>query len=423
MGTCNLGQRLDREAARRFRGGRLGAVGLRFENLEQRMLLSGWGVQLLGRVQAPSNGGPAPFGGDFVSNPVVDHGGTVFVWEGNLILEKVAGQSKFIVAGDLSALPEPEGMSFPGHSDLQIDDTGNVFGVRWNVNPEIEERFELPAGSSTIERLSQDGPAAGIPFGTFGTQFESVQIGDRRFAITTDGVSVTDASGNSMLLPFDPADGRGLPGFTASVADKQGDFIGSRFVYPENGPGYVEVFEVPAGANSVVILTKLDPSLGEEIRGLAVDDKGAIYGVAQTTYMSIPEGPYDPPSVATLFKIVPEATQDKLVLDAPPVVGSDGHLSVTVKAVAPDGSVDTGISAEVTLQISAGPGGDLSGTLTGQMIDGVVTFSDVTLPSWGRITSSMWFGEAVEGAKYVLAANADGFGTGFSSEIRRYAAG
>ncbi len=395
----------------------MGAAGQRFESLEQRMLLSGWGVQLVGRVQAPLNGGPAPFGGDPVSNPVVDHAGNVFVWEDNLILEMPAGQSQFIVAGDLSALPEPDGMSFPGHSDLQIDNAGNIFGVRWNADPGIVERFELPAGSSTIELVSRDGPGAGIPFGTFGTQFGPVQIGDRRFVIAADGVSVLDASGNVTLLPFDPADGTTLQGFGSAIADKQGDLIGSRYVYPENGPGRVEIFEVPAGTNSVITLAKLDPSLGEEVGGLAVDDAGAIYGVAQNFYVSIPEGPYDPPSVATLFKVVPQTTQDTLVLDAPPVVGSDGHLSVTVKAIAPDGSVDTSITADVTLQISSGPGGDLAGTLTGQMIDGVVTFSDVTLPSWGRVVENLWFRETVEGARYVLGANADGFATGFSGDI------
>ncbi|MGN6367805.1 MAG: hypothetical protein ACTHN5_06050 [Phycisphaerae bacterium] len=407
---------LNRNFPHRLRNARPRNIPNRFESLEQRTLLSAWGVQLISRVQPPSDGGPAPFGGDQISNLVIDHAGNIFAWEGNLILEMPAGATSWTVAGDLSTLPEPEGMSFAGHSNLQIDDAGNIFGIRWNADPGYIERFELPHGCSTIQLLSRDGPDAAIPLDLIYGPRPPVQVGDRQFAPTETGVAVTGPGGNSTILPYDPAEGRALPYFWAWTVDKQGDFFASVDVTPQNGPASQEIIEVPAGSDNVVTLAKLDRSLGDGPMSLAIDDSGSIYGVAQTIWMSVPEIPNLPPSVPTLFNVLPLSAQDKLVLDAPAVVDSNGHLSVTVKAIAPDGTIDTGITSKVSLQISAGPGGELSGTLTGNMVDGVVTFTDVTLPSWGTIATN-YLGSWAQAAKYVLAANADGFATGFSAEI------
>jgi hypothetical protein len=80
------------------------------------------------------------------------------------------------------------------------------------------------------------------------------------------------------------------------------------------------------------------------------------------------------------FNVTPPATKLAVVTQAPKQVGAGQKFSVAVEAVDSSGAVVAGYSGPITLALSNNPtGATLGGTVTVNAVNGIATFSDLTL--------------------------------------------
>jgi hypothetical protein len=110
--------------------------------------------------------------------------------------------------------------------------------------------------------------------------------------------------------------------------------------------------------------------------GLTLDQAGS-YGLSVTGTATT--------EVALLLDVTPAAATRLAVTGSPPRVTVGADFPVTVAAQDPFGNVDTNFNGSVTLSLANNPGGAaLGGDLTATAVNGVASFSNLTLDSPGN---------------------------------------
>ncbi len=135
-----------------------------------------------------------------------------------------------------------------------------------------------------------------------------------------------------------------------------------------------------------------------EFTDLMLDKVGLNYTL-QVSSGSLVTGTTNP------FNVIPGvATQLQVTTEPPGTVTAGIGFGLTVSALDVSGNVDTSYSGDITMSVAANPGNStLGGTVTMMAINGVVTYSDLTLNKVG--------------SGYTLEADASGLTAGTSSTI------
>ena len=274
--------------------------------------------------------------------------------------------------------------------DDENDNEGIVAGSEFGVEVEAEDAAgnldESYNGNVTIALASNPN---GVTLG--GTLTETAVNGVAKF----DNLTISNAGNNYVLQasgtgltsgntsPFEIVDqmvvtappptsvtaGTGF-GFQVEAQDANGD-LDTQF----NGPVTLVLSNFSGGSPDFQAgLTTVNAVNGvATFSGLELDQAGA-YGIFITSGASAPG--------ATGFSIVPAAASQLAVTNQPPVVTQGAPFEVDVSAEDPFGNVETSFAGNVTLSLAKNPGdATLGGTLTVAAIDGVASFSDLTLNS------------------------------------------
>ena len=240
--------------------------------------------------------------------------------------------------GDPNSTGKPDGRE--PDSGLVMDANGDLFGT------------------------TQSGGSSG----NLGELFELPRVGNGYASAPTILIAFTGNSG---------ADPGQFP-WGAPIIDSVGDIFGT--TETGGGPsGQGDVWELPVGATAITILHSFTGgTAGQDGAqpqvGLRMDSNGDLFG---TTTGGNTVGVSNP---GTIFEIT---SSTQLVYTSQPVSTTAGVLpSFTVDVEDQYGNIDTSDNSTVTLSVHSGPG-LLSGNVSVQAVNGVATFSNVSLDTAG----------------------------------------
>jgi hypothetical protein len=260
------------------------------------------------------------------------------------------------------------------------------------------ELFANTYWSGTISRFKFDAQGKPIPNGTIGVG--SIYLVGAAFSPSGELFANTYTTIYRYLI--DPTTGAAIPhgtiadpgsgGLHGIAFSPDGDLFAAelsdnrvlRFSFDTHGNAVLDQSIAVHGAIGVAV----SPS-GELLVTEATDEGGSITGFlpdASGNYAfnwSIPSDAMSDPLYGVA--IFPTATTHLLVTAQPPasvIAGSTFSLTVTAKDSS--GNVDSSFKGDVTVALAADPGGaTVGGTLTVSAINGVATFSDLTLDKVG----------------------------------------
>lgn len=234
--------------------------------------------------------------------------------------------------------------NFAPQGDLIADANGDLFGTSFNGGPDnqfVSTVFELPAGSSTLTTLAN--------------------------TITVDGSHIQ-------------------PGL---MRDSAGNLFGAM----DQTGSESTVFEIPATSTGFGRLTTVASvpqinSVGVNVNNatgyLGLDVNGNLFGTTVATAAGNRDTIFEIPGAAA-----PDSASHLMVAQQPSktVISTTIAPPVTVLLLDSNGNLVTTDNSAVTVRISAGPAGAvLGGTLTANVVNGVATFSDLSIDKLGNYT-------------------------------------
>jgi uncharacterized repeat protein (TIGR03803 family) len=275
-------------------------------------------------------------------------------------------------------------------TSVAVDAEDDVFGVTSSGGTNgTGQIFAIVAGQHVLT------PVASLPSGV-GTPSITLDAQGNIFGTTETGGTSNDgtlfeynatAHTLSTLYNFTGGADGDFPN-AHLVVDAQDNIFGTT-IGPTSGNGGGVVFELAQGATSLTTLHTFTGSDGSSpTYGLVAGPTGTLYGVTSN-------GGAD--SDGTLFSLTSTTTSTPTQLaftqePASGTVGSLGTLSVVVRDA--NGAVVTSDNSAVTIQIaSETSAGTLGGTVTVNAVNGIATFSGLSLPTAGTYTL-----EATDGA-------------------------
>ncbi len=325
---------------------------------------------------------------------------------------------------------------------LYMDSSGNLYGTApLSLFSNGGVIYEIPAGGQytvlTSFPTNHGGPTAGLVADSLGNLYGSALVGGP----SQNGSIFELASGShafSTVATFNGTDGSGPVGNLA--VDHNGDLFG---VTGEDGTANDgTVFEVAAGSNTVTTLVTFNSINGSNpTNGVYVDSSGNIYGTTEVggdqsvrsslgvvgagtvfeiaagthnlttlyAFTGFNDGGYSQSSLivdssgnfygttstggtggdGTVFELSP-VIPAKVAFTQQPGNASTGTAispAITVSVEGANGTVADLDTSTVTLSITSGPSGaTLGGTTAVAAVNGVATFSNITLSPAGNYT-------------------------------------
>jgi len=283
--------------------------------------------------------------------------------------------------------------SYSPTGPLIIDGSGNLYGVATSASVNHETLiFELAAGTDVLSTIATFSGTNGLSISP-GLTIDSAGnlYGDTAFG--GSGYNGNYPSGNgtvfevsagthlmTTLAQFDSVNGAVPVGPLAMDAD--GNLFGAT-TFGGNTAGDGTVFEVSAETHDLITLYWFNnPGAQKAGAALTIDGSGNLYGPATTSGAS---------GNTTIYELTPQAiVGNKTVFIEQPsqvLVGATMSAPITVAIEDANGNVDTTATPNVTLDIASGPtGGSLGGTISVTSVNGLATFSDITLDTPGSYT-------------------------------------
>jgi uncharacterized repeat protein (TIGR03803 family) len=280
---------------------------------------------------------------------------------------------------DLLDFPSTRGALGGG---LVRDFAGNVFGTTYTGGSSNEGViFEIPNGSGVEFPVSFNGTDGANPVGAPIYDAKTGNIfGMAEYGGTDDEGVIYEFSNGAItaLASFNITDGAVPEG--SLYEDAQGDLFGTTPFGGADGLG--TAFELPAGSNTIKTLASFDgPLLGQTpVGGLAADANGNLYGVTESGGAN---------GDGVVYELSP-LRASQLKFDSQPQGAQTGKTiapSVTVDVEDADGDLMTGDNSTITLGLTGMPAGvTLGGTVSAQAVNGVATFSDLSVDTAGQYT-------------------------------------
>jgi uncharacterized repeat protein (TIGR03803 family) len=250
------------------------------------------------------------------------------------------------------------------NSDITLTLNGNTGGT---LSGQVTEQANN--GVATFTNVSVNTPgnytltATDLPDGTLtavSTQF-SVSGVPGTFTFSTL-VSLTATGGRSP--------------YGSLILDASGNIYGTTFGGGAHKSG--TAFEIVSGSKAATTLDSLTAQ-GDPRAGLVVDASGNLYGITSSGGAR---------GGGTIFQLSPSG---KLAFDVQPATNVTGASETVVVDVNSKSNAlltnNTASNSIVTLSIQSGPkGAVLSGTLSVQAIDGIATFTGISINENGRYT-------------------------------------
>lgn len=266
--------------------------------------------------------------------------------------------------------------------------SGKLFGTTFNGGTDGEGTiFEYQIGGSTITTLASfnGGSTGGNPQGgvaidadgnLFGTSTGNVE------SSSDSNVWELAARGSTIeTLAFFPVPHvsffSGASPAGPVTLDSNGDLLGTAEFGGTTAQG--SVWEIPEGTQSLDTLYSFTPSGGHDpASSLLLDNAGDILGTTQlggtgndgTVFMMLPPNAVAPTHLAFTVQPVNTASNGDFTANVQVTVEGAGNRPATAN------------TSEITLTIDKGPG-TLGGTATVNAVDGVATFSGLTLDAGG----------------------------------------
>jgi len=378
-----------------------------------------------------------------VGTPILDSTGNLYgTTESSAnhgaVFELPAGASAVSILADLidvnGSSPKLDG-SQPA-AGLVRDSAGDLFGTAEgggaNLNGTV---FELPVGASSVTAIvtfnTANGsfPIGGLIADSNGNLYGATSQG----GANNDGTIFEIASGSNNLTTLATFNGaNGMSPQSSLLLDSSGNLFGTANSGGANGDG--TIFEVTAGSSSVTTLVDFNGTNGSTPSGgLIFDSAGDLYGTTSAggagnndgTIFQLPASAHavttlysfagadgaNPRSTlladatgtlfgttqaggwsneGTVFKLADTGfvTPTKLVFSQAPanvIAGQTIAPAVAVSEEDINGNPLAGTSS-VTLTIGGTAGTTLGGTLTEPLVNGVATFSDLSISAIGGYT-------------------------------------
>jgi uncharacterized repeat protein (TIGR03803 family) len=259
---------------------------------------------------------------------------------------------------------------------LLMDRSGNLFGTSLSgVGSASGGVFELASGSGTITTLATfNGANGNKPNGNLVMDDQG-----NIYGTTIGGGANLDGT------VFEVAAGSGAITTLATFSDSTGtepgpviiDSVGNLFGMTQSG-GPTTLFEVAKGSATITTLASFDNSTRSLIGDLWLGDDGALYAFGATNTNQVI---FQVPSVATMYHLAftQQPTNAKAGATLSPVI------SVAIEDQ--NNNIVTSASATLTLSVASGPG-TIAGTTMVQAVNGLATFSDLSLATSGTYTLS-----------------------------------
>jgi uncharacterized repeat protein (TIGR03803 family) len=189
---------------------------------------------------------------------------------------------------------------------------------------------------------------------------------------TVNGVATTFSF--STLVSLTGTNGRSPYGNL--ILDASGDIYGTTFGGGTHKSG--TAFEIVSGSKTITTLDSLTAQ-GDPRAGLVVDASGNLYGITSSGGAR---------GGGTIFQLSPSG---KLAFDVQPATNVTGAAETVVVDINSKANAlittNTASNSIVTLSIQSGPkGAVLNGTLSVQAIDGIATFTGISLSESGHYT-------------------------------------
>jgi uncharacterized repeat protein (TIGR03803 family) len=305
------------------------------------------------------------------------------VYNDGVVFEIPAGSSTII---DLASFSGANG-AWPS-SGVTIDSAGNLFGTTQLGGTNNDGVvFELASGSGTITPLASfnvsNGQSpdtrlvmdrAGNLYGT--TRLGGAGYGGVVFELAANSSSITD------LAAFHGVDGANPDALTL---DSAGNLFGTTSNGGPSNDGVV--FELAKGSSSTTTLVNFNYFNGANpIGGLALSPGGTLYGVTSTGGDNENGTVYSLTVIGDPVKLAfDQQPTDTTVANDPAGSYSTSKIpTVTVDVEDANGNIVSSDDSVVTLTITPGTGpigATLGGTYCERAVNGVATFSDLTLPA------------------------------------------
>lgn len=280
---------------------------------------------------------------------------------------------------------------------LAIDASGDLFAATQSggIN-NFGAIYELPAGSSNLQLDASFSSTAPTPQGDL--------IADARgdvFGTTFNGVT----TGSSLSTVFAASAGNSVPEILMTDANITGSHIqpglvrdsdGSLYGAIDNTQSASTIFKIPHGksfgdSTTIAAIPQIQSNgtNANEANGyLALDSAGNLFGTSiltatpqknqSDTIFEIPDAAS--PAVASQIQIT---TQPSTTVIAPTEISP----ALTVDLLDSNNNLAATASNSITVQLKSGPAGaTLGGTTTVSAIDGVATFSDLSINQAGTYT-------------------------------------
>ncbi|HUO09356.1 MAG TPA: choice-of-anchor tandem repeat GloVer-containing protein [Phycisphaerae bacterium] len=290
------------------------------------------------------------------------------------VFELKAGATQPTTLADLGQVA-----SFAG--GVTLDGAGNVYGLV-NMDGGANGRgfvFEVVKGASASTTLASFDAAT--------NQISSDIAVDPQgdvYGVTNEGIyEIVGGSGRmtSLFTSSNPqAAGWNLP-WSGVMLDSAGDLFGTSPSYGDASIAGGSVYMLPAGGTTPVLLTLFDSTDGLYPGSLTVDGDGNLYGSTSALPATLTAPAYG----GNIFEVANVATVYHLVILQQPstVVAGDtlGDVQVAVEDAA--GNIVSSDNSNITLALRPG---DYGGIATVQAVNGIATFSGLTLTQAGDFT-------------------------------------
>ncbi len=308
-------------------------------------------------------------------------------------IEATASGLKAVTTSDINVVPAPPAQLVISFESPASVTAGDGFGLSvaaedpfGNPTPSFNGSVTIalasgPVGATlggTLTATAVDGVAtfSGLTLNTAGTGYTIKATASALKTATTSDFTVAPAAAAQLVIssapPASVAAGVGF-GLSVAAEDSFGDptpsFNGSVTIALASGPD--------AGAlRGTLTATAVDGVA--TFSGLTLNTAGTGYTIEATT--SGLKG-----ATTSDFNVVPAAPAQLVISSAPPASVTAGvGFGLSVAAEDPFGNPTPSFNGSVTIALASGPvGATLGGTLTATAVDGVATFSGLTLNTAG----------------------------------------
>jgi uncharacterized repeat protein (TIGR03803 family) len=258
---------------------------------------------------------------------------------------------------------------------LLLDKQGNLFGVTGDGYGGADSTgalVELAKGSHTLKSLATfsalDGNGFVSPLArdAKGDLFGTMTAG----GINDAGTVFELAKGAHVLKAISFGNNEGFP-YGGPTIDKSGNVFGDVF------DGSRWIYEVKAGSSAITYVAEVSGSTAGEVPtgALTLAPNGTLYGVAVADGQNGAGG---------IFSLNPASLPVKLFIQKQPAATTaNGVVSLKVAVANAKGKIVKNGTFSLTLTLQTGPGSAASGfaPITVDAVNGVATFSDVSLPA------------------------------------------